>query len=160
MSVGRALWYSFRYCRTPEGSEDLNRLVVLIASTRLCIITTTVFAVIIGGLVAWLMGSFDPLIFALVLAFDLALGIYLTIKVHIGILILALVGVLSMALYAGFPIDAKRLGLGPILLLIIWGPMIVGGTALALTGRFPWSAMPLSLAYAATRASRALAGLA
>ncbi len=206
MGVGRALWYSFRYCRTPEGFEGLNRLVVLIASTRLCIITTTVFAVIIGGLVAWLMGSFDPLIFALVLigaslahlsdnlindlmdhikgidvpgyfrtlygphpiidglitpkmaiafvalvlAFDFALGIYLAITVHIGILILALVGVLSMALYAGFPIDAKRLGLGPILLLIIWGPVIVGGTALALTGRFPWGAMPLSLAYAAT----------
>ncbi|MCE4609549.1 MAG: prenyltransferase [Desulfurococcales archaeon] len=186
----RMLWHSFRKCRVPENSEDVNVIVKVVAASRLCVVPMTFYAVTIGGLIAWISDSFDPLLYlailvgfvgahlvdnfindyydykrgfddpsyfrtlygphplldnivaprtirnfiALVLVYDLLLTLYLSIKVTPIIALLSAIGVLVMLLYAGFPVDAKRLGIGELLVAIVWGPVMVGGTIYAMTG--------------------------
>jgi len=55
-----------------------------------------------------------------------------------------------MALYGGIPVDAKRLGLGELLVAVVWGPIMAGGTYLALTGRMEARQAAVYLPYAAT----------
>lgn len=185
----KLLWYSFRKCRVPEKGNE-NVIVRLVAASRLCVIPMTFYAVTIGGLISWISGEFDPVIYLallvgfigahlldnlindyydykrgfddpkyfralygphplldniisiksielfiiLVFIYDLLLTVYLSITVTPLITVLAAVGVLVMLLYAGIPVDAKRLGAGEILVAIVWGPVMVGGTILALTG--------------------------
>ena len=86
---------------------------------------------------------------ALILAGDLAMALYLGVRVSPLVPLLALAGALVMALYAGFPVDAKRLGLGEALVAIVWGPIIAGGTYLALTGRYDLRQAAVYLPYAA-----------
>ena len=67
MSSLRALGEALRFCNT---SVDLNRvhpLVRFLVSARICVIFMTVYAVSIGGLLAYLAGSFDPLLFTVIL---------------------------------------------------------------------------------------------
>jgi len=71
---------------------------------------------------------------ALVLVYDLLLALYLSIKVTPMIALLSIIGMLIMLLYAGFPVDAKRLGIGELLVAIVWGPVMTGGTIYAMTG--------------------------
>jgi len=87
---------------------------------------------------------------AAAVAYGLALAAYLSLTVHPAILPLALLGAAAIALYAGWPVDAKRLGLGELLVAIVWGPVMAGGTLLALAGTHPATAALTYLPFAAT----------
>ena len=87
---------------------------------------------------------------ALVLAYDALLALILSLKVTPLIGLLAALGGLVMAFYAGIGFDAKRTGLGELLLILVWGPVMAGGTLLAIAGEHPATAAPVYLAYAAT----------
>ncbi|MCE4627972.1 MAG: prenyltransferase [Desulfurococcales archaeon] len=80
--------------------------------------------------------------------YDAVLAVYLGLTVSPLIPILALVGALIIASYAGLFFDAKRYGLGEILVAIVWGPVMAGGTYLALTGHHPPLVVALYLPYA------------
>ncbi len=86
----------------------------------------------------------------LILGFDLLLAGYLGVEVSLLIPVLAVSGALVMTLYGGYPVDAKRMGLGELLVAIVWGPIITGGTYLALTGRMELRQAAVYLPYAAT----------
>ncbi len=86
---------------------------------------------------------------AAILALDASLALYLSIRVTPLIGLLAAVGAASMALYAGYPFDAKRLGLGELLVAVVWGPVMAGGTLLALAGKHPPTAALAYLPFAA-----------
>ena len=206
MGAARALAESFMYCRVSEDLGDMPRPVRLLAASRLCVLPMTLYSVLIGGMLAWLDGFFDPLLLAvlavgftlahladnllndltdyargvddpgyframygphpvldgiigvgearavilLILGFDLALAVYLGVVVSPIILLLALLGAGVMALYGGVPVDAKRLGLGELLVAVVWGPVMAGGTYLALTGRMGLRQAAVYLPYAAT----------
>ncbi len=87
---------------------------------------------------------------ALVIAYGVALALYLAVTVHPGVVLLALLGVAAMLLYSGWPVDAKSLGLGELLVAIVWGPVMAGGTLLALAGSHPATAALVYTPFAAT----------
>ena len=203
MDVLRDLWYSFRYCRTPSRSRGLTSL---LAASRLCVAPMTMYSVSIGGLLAFLQGSFDPILFTLIMvgfvaahildnivndlsdymkkidvpgyfrtlygphpfidgilsvrsalffallvaAYNSILALYLSLTVTPLIGILALAGAAAILLYAGWPIDGKSMGLGEVLVAIVWGPVMAGGTLLALAGHHPLEAAAVYMPFAAT----------
>ncbi|MCE4624371.1 MAG: prenyltransferase [Desulfurococcales archaeon] len=81
--------------------------------------------------------------------YDALLAAYLGVRVSPLIPVLAVVGAAVIASYAGLFFDAKRYGLGEVLVAIVWGPVIAGGTYLALTGHHPPLVAILYLPYAA-----------
>ena len=85
-----------------------------------------------------------------VVAYGIALALYLGFTVHPAIPLLAFTGVASMALYAGYPLDATKLGLGEPIVAIVWGPVMAGGTLLALSGSHPVTAVLVYLPFAVT----------
>ena len=66
--------------------------------------------------------------------YDALLTTYLALTTSMWIGILALIGALVILTYAGIGFDVKRTGLGEILVAVVWGPVMIGGTILALTG--------------------------
>ncbi len=180
------------YCRVSENLRKLPSPIRVLAASRLCVLPMTAYAVALGGIMAWIDGSFSWLLFTLIffgfllahladnllndmtdvrkgideqgyfrslygphpiidnivttsevkllvgsiLLADLLLAIYLGFSVSWLVPLLAFLGALVMGLYGGFPIDAKKLGLGEVLVAIVWGPIIAGGTYLALTGKY------------------------
>lgn len=79
---------------------------------------------------------------------DAGLAIYLSAARTPLIGLLAVIGVAVMAAYAGIGFDAKTTGLGELLVAIVWGPVMVGGTILALTGRHPLRLLAVYTPYA------------
>lgn len=72
---------------------------------------------------------------AAIILYDALLAVYLSLTRTPLIGLLAVAGGIIMLLYAGIPFDAKKLGLGELLVAIVWGPVMAGGTLIALTGR-------------------------
>jgi 1,4-dihydroxy-2-naphthoate octaprenyltransferase len=60
----------------------------------------------------------------------------------------ALGGFLLSAAYTAPPLRLKKHGLGEPTVLIVWGPLMVGGTYYAATGHLPWEIVAASLPYA------------
>jgi len=60
----------------------------------------------------------------------------------------ALAGLFISAAYAARPFRLKKRGLGEPSVLIIWGPLMVGGTYFAATGHITWAVLAASLPYA------------
>ncbi len=89
------------------------------------------------------------LAFAAAVAADAALAAWLSLTVTPWIGVLAAVA-LAMAAYAGFPVDAKRLGLGELAVAVVWGPVMAGGTLLAMGARHTPEAALVYAPYAAT----------
>ncbi len=83
-----------------------------------------------------------------VLAFNAVLALSLSMISTPLVGLLALIGVVSMALYAGIPVDAKSMGLGEVLVGLVWGPVMAGGTLLAMTGTHPLWALLVYLPFA------------
>lgn len=69
-----------------------------------------------------------------VLGYNALLAAYLGVVVSPLIPLLALAGVAIMLGYSGYGVDLKRLGLGELGVVLVWGPVMAGGTYLALTG--------------------------
>jgi 1,4-dihydroxy-2-naphthoate octaprenyltransferase len=60
----------------------------------------------------------------------------------------ALGGFLLSAAYTAPPLRLKKHGLGEPTVLLVWGPLMVGGTYYAATGHLPWEAVAASFPYA------------
>jgi 1,4-dihydroxy-2-naphthoate octaprenyltransferase len=78
----------------------------------------------------------------------LAIMITLTVARGWPILAFALSGFLLSAAYTAPPLRLKKHGLGEPTVLIVWGPLMVGGTYYAATGEIPGAVILASLPYA------------
>lgn len=96
---------------------------------------------ILGGLTT-LNGLLKAALFLNII--DAAIMIYLTIAVGPWILFFALLGLALSLGYTGF---LKRIGLGELTALVVWGPLMIGGTAYAIAGTFTLNMLWLSLPY-------------
>lgn len=69
----------------------------------------------------------------------------LTAFCGVGVLWLALAGLVGGFFYTGWPIGYKYVALGDVLVFILMGPLIVLGSHFVLTGRLTWTAVLASL---------------
>ena len=60
----------------------------------------------------------------------------------------AVAGFVLSAAYTAPPVRLKRRGLGEPTVLVVWGPLMVGGTYYAAVGRLPWEVVAASVPYA------------
>ena len=81
-------------------------------------------------------------------AFSLAVLIYLTAQRGWPILAFALAGFVVSAGYAAPPLRLKKRGLGEPGVLLVWGPLMVGGTYYAATGSIPGRVIAASIPFA------------
>ena len=87
--------------------------------------------------------------YALVVNFVcLAIMIVLTVARGWPIVAFALGGFLLSAAYTAPPLRLKKHGLGEPTVLVVWGPLMVGGTYYAATGSIPGAVILASLPYA------------
>lgn len=56
-------------------------------------------------------------------------------------------GVSLLLWYDAIPLSLKRLGLGELAVLIVWGPLMIGGGVAVITGQLYWPAMAISIPY-------------
>jgi 1,4-dihydroxy-2-naphthoate octaprenyltransferase len=82
-------------------------------------------------------------------AIDAAIMLYLAIERGPLVLLFALAGLFISVFYVAKPIVLKRRGLGEIGVLIVWGPLMIGGSYFVAAGELPawvWAAcLPYSL---------------
>jgi 1,4-dihydroxy-2-naphthoate octaprenyltransferase len=83
----------------------------------------------------------------LVNAIDLAIMLALLAGRGPWILFFALSGLLISVGYAAPPLRLKKRGLGEPGVFLIWGPLMIGGTYFAATGRLPWQVIAASIPY-------------
>jgi 1,4-dihydroxy-2-naphthoate polyprenyltransferase len=81
-------------------------------------------------------------------AICLAIMIVLTVARGWPIIAFALGGFLLSAAYTAPPLRLKKRGLGEPTVLVVWGPLMVGGTYYAATGHIPAAVYLASLPYA------------
>jgi 1,4-dihydroxy-2-naphthoate octaprenyltransferase len=81
-------------------------------------------------------------------AVDLAILVALFVARGWPVVAFALGGFLLSAAYTAPPLRLKKHGLGEPTVLIVWGPLMVGGTYYAATGHLPWEIVVASLPYA------------
>ncbi len=72
-------------------------------------------------------------------------GLWLVASAGIGLLIPFLLGSLLLLFYT-WPL--KQWGLGELAVLLVWGPLMVGGTAQAVTGFWSWQIAAVGLSFA------------
>lgn len=91
---------------------------------------------------------------AVVMALDGLIGAGLTAAVWLQwgngywVPVFAGLGLLISVFYTAEPVRLKRIALGELAVLIVWGPLMTGGTYFVLTGSLPWWIWPASLPYA------------
>ncbi len=78
----------------------------------------------------------------------LAIMVILTIAQGLPIVAFALGGFVLSAAYTAPPLRLKKRGLGEPTVLVVWGPLMVGGTYYAATGHIPGAVILASLPYA------------
>jgi 1,4-dihydroxy-2-naphthoate polyprenyltransferase len=81
-------------------------------------------------------------------AADLAILVVLTAFRGWPMIAFALSGFVLSVAYTAPPLRLKKHGLGEPTVLVVWGPLMVGGAYYAATGRFPFGIFVASLAYA------------
>ena len=88
-------------------------------------------------------------VYALVVnAICLAIMIFLTVERGWPIVAFALGGFLLSAAYTAPPLRLKKHGLGEPTVIVVWGPLMVGGVYYAATGSIPGAVLLASLPYA------------
>lgn len=80
-------------------------------------------------------------------ALDLMIMIVLTVARGWPIVAFALAGFFLSYAYTAPPLRLKRIGLGELDVLLVWGPLMVGGTYFAATGEITWGVIAASLPY-------------
>jgi 1,4-dihydroxy-2-naphthoate octaprenyltransferase len=85
---------------------------------------------------------------ALCQVIDLAIMITLIVRVDWWIAAFALAGLLLSWAYTAPPLRLKKFGLGEFDVLVVWGPLMVGGVYYAGTGTLPWQVVATATAYA------------
>jgi 1,4-dihydroxy-2-naphthoate octaprenyltransferase len=78
---------------------------------------------------------------------DLAIMLVLVAARGPLILVFALAGLFISVGYAAPPLRLKKRGLGEPGVMLIWGPLMIGGTYFAATGRLPWQVLLASVPY-------------
>ena len=58
-----------------------------------------------------------------------------------------LAGVVLNVAYTAPPLRLKKRGLGELDVLVVWGPLMIGGTYYAAVGHVPWQVWPASIPY-------------
>lgn len=84
----------------------------------------------------------------ILLALAALIGLYLTFVAGIGVLWFAVAGAAVLLFYSGDPFPLKYRGLGELAVLIVWGPLMVGGTYYIQTHELPLWVIVASLPYA------------
>lgn len=84
----------------------------------------------------------------IILALASLIGLYLTTVAGWPVLAFALAGAAILLFYSGDPFPLKYRGLGEIAVLIVWGPLMVGGTYYILARELPLWVIIASLPYA------------
>lgn len=85
---------------------------------------------------------------ALILAMAAAIGIYLTTVAGLPVLAFMALGAALLLFYSGDPFPLKYRGLGELTVLIVWGPLMVGGTYYIQARELPGWVILASLPYA------------
>lgn len=80
-------------------------------------------------------------------AVDLVILVVLTARRGWPIVAFALGGFLLSVAYTAPPLRLKKIGLGEPDVLVVWGPLMVGGTFYATTGSIPWQVWLASIPY-------------
>lgn len=78
---------------------------------------------------------------------DLAIMVVLASVRGWPIVAFAVAGFLLSYAYTAPPLRLKRIGLGELDVLLVWGPLMVGGTYFATTGEITWGVVAASLPY-------------
>jgi 1,4-dihydroxy-2-naphthoate octaprenyltransferase len=81
-------------------------------------------------------------------AADLAILVVLVVFRGWPMIVFALSGFLLSVAYTAPPVRLKKHGLGEPTVLVVWGPLMVGGAYYAATGHFPFGILVASLSYA------------
>jgi 1,4-dihydroxy-2-naphthoate polyprenyltransferase len=81
-------------------------------------------------------------------AADLAILVVLLVFRGWPMVVFALSGFLLSVAYTAPPLRLKKHGLGEATVLVVWGPLMVGGTYYAATGHVPFAIFAASLPYA------------
>jgi 1,4-dihydroxy-2-naphthoate polyprenyltransferase len=79
---------------------------------------------------------------------DLAILVTLVVRVDWWIAFFALAGLFLSYAYTAPPLRLKRIGLGELDVLLVWGPLMVGGVYYAGTGSLPWQVVAAATVYA------------
>ncbi len=79
---------------------------------------------------------------------DLAILVVLFLFRGWPMVVFALSGFALSVVYTAPPLRLKKHGLGEATVLVVWGPLMVGGTYFAATGHFPFGIFVASLPYA------------
>jgi 1,4-dihydroxy-2-naphthoate octaprenyltransferase len=78
---------------------------------------------------------------------DLAILIVLTARRGWPVVAFALAGFLLSVAYTAPPLRLKKIGLGEPDVLVVWGPLMIGGTFYSATGTLPWQVLVASIPY-------------
>ncbi len=93
-----------------------------------------------------LLSSGQVLILGLLFyVFTLPIGIYLTVKVGLPVLVLGLIGFFVGFFYTGGPIGFKYYALGEPAVFLVWGPLMVSGAYYVQRGSFSAQSIFVSL---------------
>jgi 1,4-dihydroxy-2-naphthoate polyprenyltransferase len=79
--------------------------------------------------------------------FDLGILVALTAARGWPVIAFALSGFVLSAAYTAPPLRLKKRGLGEPDVLVVWGPLMVGGTYYSAVGHLPWQVIAASLPY-------------
>lgn len=95
------------------------------------------------------MVSINKLVLAIFicLLMDLLIAIYLTYIYSWTIMIFAVIGLLTSIFYVAPPFKLKQRGLGEFAIFLIWGPLMIGGTYFAVSGRLTYEPFLASIPY-------------
>jgi 1,4-dihydroxy-2-naphthoate octaprenyltransferase len=83
-----------------------------------------------------------------ILALAALIGLYLTLAAGPVVALFAVAGAAILLFYSGDPFPLKYRGLGELAVLIVWGPLMVGGTYYIQTRELPLWVIAASLPYA------------
>jgi 1,4-dihydroxy-2-naphthoate octaprenyltransferase len=78
---------------------------------------------------------------------DLVIAAVLLDRRGWGVVAFATAGIILSIAYTAPPLRLKKHGLGEPDVLVVWGPLMVGGTYLAATGHLPWQVIVASVPY-------------
>lgn len=79
---------------------------------------------------------------------DLAVMLALVVRQGWWIAVFALAGLFLSWAYTAPPLRLKKIGLGELDVLVVWGPLMVGGVYYAGTGTLPWQVVAAATVYA------------
>lgn len=97
------------------------------------------------------LGERKAILLGLVLAFLAFLcGFYLFLQRGMWVLILALLGFIALFSYSGPPFRFKYIGLGELIVFLVWGPIMICGSFFVITGSFDFKAFLASVPYGIT----------